>query len=303
MTKHLVKVRLSNCRKIKPFWISKDDLKSASNNVSRFMSSFISRNRSESFNRHNLIYFAQIPAYRVSGFEHKTYVKDSPNIKKIRKFDKHYGKYNYITNTKVDHWASFDIHPVPALKVINQDFKLKDSSGINAINVYEMQKILIRNRYGVFYENTLNYAKNVNELDINLSTNIILENGDHKSNTSVSPMQFLETVFSAYCAAKNHKYLLSKVVKLMRNSIYGELLDIISYHQVPSEYINMMKNPEFGKFIITGKSSDTTRVVMLYMNNQNPMFDELEKFATDYNLTTNDTINVTFESNFINKEI
>ena len=69
----------------------------------------------------------------------------------------------------------------------------------------------------------------------------------------------------------------------------------------------MMKNPEFGKFIITGKSSDTnkeyTRVVMLYMNNQNPMFDELEKFATDYNLTTNDTNNVTFESNFINKEI
>ena len=313
MSNQLVKIRLSNCRKVKPFWANIDDVNTAFRDLNQFISLYyhnkdhISINR----NRHNLIFFHQLPAYRVPGYAVKDHNEKDKNPRyhyrgnrnsiRFRRFRAKRYPRRYVTNTKTNYWAEYDIYPIPIPKVIERDYKLNDPSGINPIKKDQIEKILIENCFGIYYSNSVNYAK-MSGWDIRFHIDCLIENDTHEYLMNVSPVDILRMSYQYYKFGTKQLATEKELMRFISNSTFGWLKPILP---MTMSYIETNRQIEFGKFIIRCEVDDMEYLKELTLFVNNPyghLIDELKSFISETGIDTTTKIEITFKSDLIKNE-
>ena len=310
MSNSLVKIRLSNCRKVKPFWATLDDINGAFRNLNEFIAKYVCRiDHINIRTRHHLIFFHQLSPYKVQGFtinDHNAKDK-SPRYKGNRKLrrsrmfrTKRYPKH-YATNTKVNYWAEYGIYPIPIPKIINSDYKLTDSSGINSIKKDQIEKILIENCFGIFYSNSLNYAK-MNGWNIHLHIDCKMSDESHEYLMNVSPVEVFRVMHRYYKYGIKKLASEKEMMRFISNATYGWLKPILP---MTMSYIDMNRDFEFGKFIISCLVDDVQywKEIPMYVNNQQfHLIDEIKSFISEAEIDTNIEIEIIFKTDVIFNE-
>lgn len=306
----LVKIRLSNCRTIKPFWADIDDLNSAWTDISNLIRQFINKNDRISIRSiHHMIQLHQVSISSLDGFEQrKKIIKDkwTQRIKKLyrNKGSRYTPKYQskvYCINTKVDEWATRSIYPIPIPKVITNSNNLKDPSGINSLTRGQIENLLIDNCFGRFYSNTINYAKYKSGWKIYLHYNMKGNSSDDVSYIDhISPEQFLRMLYKHHSIVMKKVQVSNRIYKNILNYIYGSIrpyLSSYSYSEIPVDM-------SFGKYIISCDTSNTSyrKEIPLVLNEGCDLIINIKEFIKDTGISPDIPINVTFESQLISKE-
>lgn len=305
--RNLIKIRLSNYRSIKPFWANIDDVNSGFRELNEFIKEYIHQNdHLDIRDRHHLIFFHQLPAYKVDGYSFKTRTIMKPpytGIQKSRFYRKRYNNKRYLVNTKTEYWAKNGIVPIPVLKVIDNSRKLNDPSGINYLRKSQIVKILANTCFGVFYNNTLAYAR-MNGYNIHLHLDCVMEDDTHEYMMNVSAADMLRTMYTYYQYGISTIATRKKILRHLSNSTFGFLSQHLTAYTSFTD--DIISNYEYGKIIISYDDNEYhywKEIPLMVKYQQYKVITEIENFIKESNIDfSTTTLNVTFKSDVISKE-
>ena len=307
MSSTLVKLRLSNCRSVKPFWVEIDEINDAFRSLNEFIKKYCHEyDKINIRGHHHLIFFHQLSSYKVDGYAIKDHVIISPHCKRLPKVYRRRFKCKkrYCTNTKVNYWATNGIYPIPLPKIISNQNKLKDSSGINTITRDQLDRLLIDKCFGIYYNNTLNYAK-MQGWDIQFNIDCLVEDKTHEFMEDVSPAEVLRIAYSNYKFAIEKLSVEKKIIRRIANSTYGWLRTALPLAYDYSDVILNNRQCTFGKFIIECEYNGYKywKEIELMVNGQQyHLIDEIKEFITEVGIDQNTRIIITLKTDTIDKE-
>ena len=294
-----VKIRLSNCRSVKPFWAELDDVNSAWKNVLGFIQFYICKDDHISIKRpHHIINLHQLPYWKIDGYTIKSvYEKSRYSYKYFygKRRARKLLKARYLVNTKLDHWAAKNIYPVPIPKVITSAAKLKDSSGINLVNKEWIENLLIDKCFGVYYNNTINYAKHIDGWRIHLHYSADMPD-QTESVGYLDAAQFLRMIYHHWKLAIKKSNAEKALTRLISNSLFGWMSP---YILTTSEFIGEYINRPFGKYIIRCTTSDMEywKEIPLTVNEKCDLINHVKTFIVETGITPDTHISITFTGN------
>lgn len=306
----LAKIRLSNCRKIKPFWADKDDVNNIFHELNKFVARYYHPNdHIVNLKRHNLIFFHQKPFYYVDGYEIRDHAKNDKrprykgnrNSRMRRRYRmKRYPK-RYCTNTKTNYWATKGVYPIPLPKIIDTEYKHKDPSGINPITKDQLEKLIIENCFGIFYTNSVNYAK-LDGWNICLHIDRVYDEEKRSYDMDVSPVEFLKTTYQYYKLGIGKIAAEKKIMRHISNVTYGWLKPILP---MTMSYLDMARDFEFGKIIISCERDDYqywTEIPLMVEHQSRQLITDLKTFITESKIDQNTKIEITFKTDVVARD-